>query len=91
MKKFMISFLLLLLASPSIFACEVCEKNQPAVLKGITHGEGPQGQWDYLIIWIAVVIVAITLLLSIKYLVWPREKNPSHIKNIVLTSNKSYL
>lgn len=67
-----------------IWACDVCQNNQPKVLKNITHGTGPQGNWDYIIIWSAVVIVAITLFLSIKYLVKPKETAPGHIKNMVI-------
>ena len=68
----------------SAWACEVCKKNQPKVLEGITHGAGPQGNLDYIIIWTAVVIVTVTLLLSLKFLIRPNENNPNHIKNIVL-------
>ena len=72
-------------------ACEVCKKNQPEILQDVTHGQGPQGQWDYIITWTAVVIVAVTLFLSIKLLIRPKEAGPDHIKNIVLHSNKSCL
>lgn len=65
-------------------ACELCKKNQPKVLENITHGTGPQGDIDYIIIWSAVVIVSITLFLSAKYLIRPNEDEPSHIKNIVI-------
>lgn len=73
-----------LLGTTNAWACEVCEKNQPTVLKGITHGAGPQGSLDYIIIWTAVVIVTVTLLLSLKFLIRPNENDPLHIKNIVL-------
>jgi len=68
----------------TIWACEVCKEKQPRVLQGITHGAGPDGNTDYMIIWSAVVIVTITLLLSIKYLVKPKENAPGHIKNIIV-------
>jgi len=35
------------------------------------------------IIWISVAIVLVTLFLSIKYLVRPKENDPNHIKNVV--------
>ncbi len=77
--------LLLLLQIPiRTFACEVCQNKQPKVLQGVTHGTGPQGNLDYIIIWSAVIVVAITFFLSVKYLVSPREAENSHIKNIVL-------
>lgn len=68
----------------SVQACPVCEKQQPKLLRGITHGAGPQSSWDYLIVWATVIIVAITLLLSVWYLVKPGEKNINHIKRVVI-------
>jgi len=67
-----------------VWACEVCESNQPEVLKNVTHGPGPQSDWDFVIIWSAVAIVALTLYLSLKYLLRPNEQSGSHIKNIVV-------
>ncbi|PVW15839.1 hypothetical protein [Marixanthomonas spongiae] len=64
-------------------ACDVCKKNQPEVLQDVTHGPGPSGTLDYFITWGAVVIVGITLFLSLKYLIKPKENDPDHIKNIV--------
>ena len=66
------------------FTCEVCQVNQPKMLKNITHGTGPQGNTDMIIIWSAAVIVTITLFFSIKYLVNPKENNEEHIKNSVI-------
>ena len=91
MKKVAILIFAFALTRVAAFACEVCKKNQPEILQDVTHGPGPQGQWDYIIIWTAVVIVAITLFLSIKLLIRPKEAGPDHIKNIVLQTNKSYL
>lgn len=68
-------------------ACPVCEKNQPKVLKGITHGTGPQGPTDYVIIWIAVIIVLITLFFSVKWLIRPGEKSKSHIKYLFINAD----
>jgi len=74
-----------LLAMPfKALACEVCENRQPEILKGVTHGIGPQNNLDYIITWSAVVIVGITLFFSIKFLVKPKESKPNHIKNIVV-------
>lgn len=83
LKTFLISLILLMYA-PVSFACEVCKANQPKMLENITHGQGPQGNMDYLITWSAALLVALTLIFSIKYLVKPKENLPSHIKNIVL-------
>lgn len=68
----------------SALSCPECDRNQPELLKGITHGEGPTGTVDYIILWTAVIIVSISLILSIKYLVRPKEDNKDHIKNIIL-------
>lgn len=65
-------------------ACELCKKNQPKVLENITHGAGPTGTLDYIITWSAVVLVLVTLFLSIKYLIKPKEANSDHIKNSIL-------
>lgn len=65
-------------------ACEVCTKEQPAVLQGISHGTGPGGYLDYIIIWSAAVIVGITLVLSIKHLIKPEKNCPDHIKHFIL-------
>lgn len=87
MKRNIILFVALFITGFRAFACEVCENNQPEPLKGITHGQGPTGTLDYIIIGIASVIVLVALFLSIKFLVKPREGNPDHIKNIVLDEN----
>ncbi|CAM4093547.1 hypothetical protein [Gillisia hiemivivida] len=84
MKKIVIVFtFLFLLGQQVVIACEVCKKNQPEVLQNVTHGAGPSGTLDYIIIWSAVIIVGATLFFSLKYLISPKENNPGHIKNIV--------
>lgn len=88
MKKRIISLLIILVYMPNLLACELCKKNQPAILQDITHGQGPQGMWDYAIIYIAIAVVAIVLFFSIKFLVKPGEKDPNHIKNIVVNLNQ---
>ena len=88
MKKFTLLIVFFFMSTyQAIMACEVCEKNQPEPLKGITHGVGPTGTIDYIIITVASIIVAATLYLSIKYLVKPKEGQKDHIKNIVLNEN----
>ena len=83
MKKILFSFILLT-AFVVANACSVCEKQQPEILKGITHGAGPQSDWDFLIVSVAVIIVVATLFFSVKWLIWPEEKGESHIKRIIL-------
>lgn len=68
----------------SSICCDVCQKNQPKLLKNIAHGTGPQSSYDLIIIWAAAIIVLITLILSLKLLIKPKEKNKDHIKNIIL-------
>ncbi len=75
---------LALMTTLQAWACTVCQSNQPKVLENITHGTGPESNWDYAIIWSAVAIVLVTLFLSIKYLVIPKESNEEHIKYIVI-------
>jgi hypothetical protein len=76
-------FLLTASALPAL-ACDACQKNQPAPLRGITHGTGPQSAWDMPIIWGAILIVGITLVLAVKMLVRPGERQPGHIKHSIL-------
>lgn len=84
MKKTGIIFTFLFLIGKQVaMACDVCKKNQPEILQDVTHGPGPSGTIDYIIIWSAVIIVGATLFYSIKYLISPKENNPGHIKNIV--------
>lgn len=86
MKK---TFLLLMLLLPGIisFACPACESQQPKILRGITHGEGPSGPLDYILGWIMVAIVLVTLYYSVKWLIKPEEKSPDHIKRLILNND----
>lgn len=83
-KKYLGLLLLLICFLQSSYACEVCEKQQPKILRGITHGGGPQGNFDYIAIWIMIVITLGTLYYSIKWLIKPGEKGSSHIKRTIL-------
>lgn len=83
MKKIVLLSAVMILARFTL-ACELCKKNQPKVLENITHGTGPTGTLDYVITWGALIIVTVTLVLSIKFLVRPKEHESDHIKNIVL-------
>lgn len=86
MKNFLHIFFSLCFSLGSIttFACPVCEKQQPKILRGITHGAGPQSNWDYVIVWATVVVVAFTLWFSVKWLFKPGEKSSAHIKRWIL-------
>lgn len=79
MKK--ILTILLLLASPIVlWACPVCERRQPKLLRGIIHGGGPSDYWDYVIVTLMVIISLATLFYSVKMLIRPQEKEIDHIK-----------
>ncbi len=73
-----------LFTSTIVMACPLCEKNQPKGFENITHGQGPEGNIDYIIMYSAIIIVGYTLIMSVKYLVRPKENESSHIKNLVL-------
>ena len=83
MKKIML-IVAMLITGLMVFACPTCEIAQPRYLRGITHGAGPQSNWDFLIISFASVIVVTTLFYSIKWLLKPGEKSVTHIKHLIL-------
>lgn len=87
MKRLLI-ILAILFTNIGAFACPVCEKQQPAVLRGISHGTGPQSNWDMVIIWVTVALVVLTLYFSIKFLVRPGEKSEDHIKRFILNNDQ---
>jgi hypothetical protein len=82
MKNILALLLFLLLSAPA-WACEACERNQPKLLKGITHGTGPQSGWDMPIIYVSIAIVVFTLVLALKYLIKPNEDGSDHIKRAI--------
>lgn len=71
------SFMLIRVAT---MACEVCKKQQPEVLRGITHGAGPQSDWDYVIVGCTALIVVVSLFYAVKWIIHPGEKESEHIK-----------
>lgn len=85
-KKYAATFLLSMLFK-FIQACPACEKQQPAITRGITHGAGPQSNWDWLIVTVISIVTLLTLFYSLKFLIKPGEKNDSHIKNSILNFN----
>lgn len=86
MKKIWLGMLLMVSGFGAV-ACPECEKQQPKLLRGITHGAGPDSNWDYLIISVAVLIVLATLYFTIKWLVNPGEKSETHIKQWILNAD----
>lgn len=85
MKK---TLFLILLSLPGIaaMACPACEKQQPKLLRGVTHGAGPSGPMDMILVWLMVGVVILTLFYSIKWLIKPGEKSPDHIKRFILNN-----
>ena len=62
------------------FSCPVCERNKPKFLQSITHGNGPENNWDYVIVAIMCIVALLTLIYSIKFFIRPNESNAEHIK-----------
>jgi NADH:ubiquinone oxidoreductase subunit 3 (subunit A) len=69
-----------------VAACPACEKQQPKITLGLTHGAGPQSNWDWVIIAIIFAITVLTFIFSLKYLFKPGEKNSNHIKQTILNN-----
>ncbi len=87
MKMKALLILLFALSLQIVSACPVCEKQQPKITQGLTHGAGPQSNWDWVIIAIIAAITLLTFLYSLKYLIKPGEKNTNHIKQSILSNS----
>jgi hypothetical protein len=85
MKK-LILFLIAILSKEVLYACDVCQKQQPKILKGITHGTGPQSNWDYVIVIAVALLVVASLYYSLKSLIKPKEQSGSHIKYSIINN-----
>lgn len=83
--KHLISVLVIFIAQIAI-ACPVCEKQQPKITQGLTHGAGPQSNWDWVIIAVITIITVLTFVFSLKYLIKPGEKSTNHIKQLILNN-----
>ena len=77
-------FVLLLAPSLGVFACDACKKQQPKFLQDISHGAGPDSNWDYLIVTVMVAITFYVLVATVKCLFKPAEKDAQHIKRMIL-------
>ena len=84
MKNKIVLFIAFFLYLPMLYACPACEKQQPKITRGLTHGIGPASNWDWVIIGVITIVTILTLVYSIKYLVRPGEKNSNHIKYKIL-------
>jgi hypothetical protein len=84
--KSLITMLFVLLVQ-YVWTCPVCEKQQPKITQGLTHGAGPQSSWDWVIIAAISLITLLTFIYSLKYLIKPGEKNANHIKQSILINS----
>ena len=84
MQKLFITLILMLMLPVQYLACDACEKQQPAFTRGITHGAGPTGNADWVIVTAMIIISLVTLVLSAKHLLRPGETDKSHIKHSIL-------
>lgn len=85
-KKYYFAIFSMLLINVTLWACPVCEKQQPKITQGLTHGAGPQSNWDWVIIAVITVITALTFIFSLRYLIKPGEKDTNHIKQSILNN-----
>jgi len=84
MKTKIFTALLFATAQTAATACPVCEKQQPKLLRGITHGAGPESGWDWVIIGAVLAITLCTLVYAVKLLARPGESEKNHIKQSIL-------
>lgn len=84
--EYLFTLILILCSNIIVWACPACEKNQPKITQGLTHGTGPQSNWDWLIIGVMTAITVLTFIFSLKYLIKPGEKNTNHIKQTILNN-----
>ncbi|MET3037205.1 hypothetical protein ABXT08_13930 [Chryseobacterium sp. NRRL B-14859] len=84
MKKIRLILLIFIVWTGYFQACDACDLQQPKITRNLTHGPGPESNWDWLIVGGMALITLVTLFYSLKFLIRPGEKNKQHIKNNVL-------
>lgn len=77
----------MLLTFYQTFGCPVCERRQPKLLRGLVHGAGPNGFWDYVIVAVIFIVALLTLFFSIKWLLKPGEEEQDHIKRAIFKAD----
>ena len=60
------------------------EAEATLVATGPTAPAYRPGPWEWTVVAISVVIVAVAIYLAIRYLIWPGERDSSHIKRRIL-------
>lgn len=88
MKKTLLTILGLFCCLLTVMACPVCEQRQPKLLKGITHGTGPESNWEWVTVLIMTAITVSVAIATLCYLLKPGEKQSSHIKFSILSPTK---
>jgi len=79
---------LLFMRNIQAIACEACKKQQPKLLQGVTHGGGPDSNWDYVIVAAMIVITLYVLVATVRCMLRPKEENAQHIKRIILNDQQ---
>lgn len=86
MKKNLFTLLAILLAALPALACPLCAKNQPKGFANITHGAGPGGPFDYVMLYGSIVVVVLTLGLFLRFLLRPEgHRNQARRKHLSFT------
>lgn len=83
------AFIVFSLFNIAASACDACKLQQPKITKNLAHGVGPESMWDYVIVAIVAIATVMMFILSLKYLINPKEKNKNHIKYSIF-SNQNY-
>ena len=80
MKTSLTTLFLGLITATSLIACPVCDKRQPKGFAGITHGTGPEGAFDYWMLYGSIAVVVLTLLLFVWFMISPETATMRHLK-----------
>lgn len=86
--KAVVLIALLFIKNIQAIACDACKKQQPKVLQGITHGAGPESNWDYAVVAAMIIVTLYVLFATVKRMVRPAEENEQHIKRIILNDQQ---
>lgn len=71
-----------------VVACDVCEKQQPKILRGVTHGAGPEGVWDYVVVGATALVAVVSLIYAVRWTLYPGETARTHIKRSILNAHE---
>lgn len=72
-----------------LLSCPVCDRAKAKIAFGsLTHGTLPASNWEYLGVWIVILLVVITAFYFVKGLIRPSDTNADHIKYSILIFEK---